>query len=276
MVGLEPTGTSGASRRDLLVAASGVSVGSIASTRRVAAGTSETSPQEVTISRDEGLPSRGFEQTLEEANIPVDVTDRDVVNGIERFNTGETDIVHTRRPLLSHETNPINGERGDVGFESIAGTAFVIERGTWRSPLRGDERLTLRESNPRAETWAELTDRSAMSTPVFEKSAIENPARSNREVVTRGVRPAQYAEGHGGLGYYRLPADEIVSEANVPEGTTPTPLVQLQYTYVNGESLDRSAVERYLDLFVADARGHESLEPFSKSDEQALTVERLY
>lgn len=261
--------SSGTSRRTLLVAAGGVTVGGVASGGRVAAGSSPTPRQEVTVSRDEALPPSPFDRAPGDVDVAVAATERDVVDGIERFVAGEVDVVHARRPLLPGEEEAI-GERDDAGFESIAGTAFARETGAWRSPLRDGEVVTLRESNSRAGTWAELARDASVSG--FEEHAIGSPPDGT--AVARGVRPGQYAEGHGGLGYYRLPADGIVPAENAEEGATLTPLVGLRYTYVNGERLDRRAVERYLDLFARETGRYASLEPFPEPNERA--VDPLY
>lgn len=269
----EPTESTKATRRSLLVAAGGITITGVSS-GRVAADSFRGAREEIVVSRDNTLRSDLFDRAREETAVPVTTTEQDVVEGIKRFVAGEVDLVHARRPLLPSEKEAIGEERRDTGFESIAGTAFAGETGTWRSPLQDEETLTFRESNPRAGTWAELTDRSAPATAEFEKSVVEN--LPDGEVVARGVRPSQYARGHGGLGYYRLPGNEIVSGENAGEGTTLTPLVQLQYTYVNGQSRDRSAVERYLDLFVADAERYGSFEPFPELGERTGTIKPLY
>lgn len=275
MSGPESAENGGFSRRRLLVTTSGITIGGVVSNRQVVASSSEQSRWGVLVSQDETLPSDPFDRAREETDVTVTTTDHDVVQGIKQLVSGKADVVHTRRPILPKEAKAIE-DRGDVGFESIAGTAFIQETETWRSPLHEDERLTLREANPRAGTWAEVADRDEVVMAEFEESALDDPPQSGGEAIARGVRSGQYATGHGGLGYYRLAADDIVSAEIPGEGEVLTPIVQLQYTYVNGESRGREGVEQYLTSLEIPAGHSRSLEPFPVPGERVGLIEPIY
>lgn len=250
------------SRRGVLAAVGAVAGGGVVSIDRASGARAS---QSVTVSRDRALAAPGdeLERTLRDADIAVTTSERGVSDGVDRFLAGEADVLHARRPLLPDEVQTASDDGVEYeAFESVAGGASLTESDGWRTCL-GDDGLTeFRESNPRAETWAELADRGASTAlDALDEAAVDDPPRSDADVVVRGVRAEQYARGHGGLGYCRVSADDVAPANDADEGTR-TPIVQLRYTYVNADALDRRSVERYRDLFASHPRRRaDALEP---------------
>lgn len=255
-----------ASRRAILAATGTAAVGGLVSTT--------TAERPVTVARDRTLRpvSAELERATEQADIVLSMTAVGVEDGVERFIGGEVDVLHARRPLLSREATAADehGVEYEVFESTVDGIVVLTGTDGWRTSLSTEELTALRESNPEGGTWAEVVPRDVASIRIgSDGTTVDSPVQSDGSAVVRGVRPHQYAIGHGGLGYYRVTPSDLTPASAVDDGTAHTPLAQLRYTYVNTDRVQHHGIASFLDLFATYAM-HErkKLQPYSDPSAQ--------
>lgn len=171
--------------------------------------------------------------------------------GIRLFTAGEVDVVAADRPLLQAERSRA-GEHGvDQALEELPTDVGTLTRpaSTWVDPLRPKHVAETWSGEATVSTWAEVSpgegDSDRRTAPSADASAAVD---GDDSVLIRGVRAAQYASGHGGVGYYE-PEREWLGSNDGADDVVETDVVRLAYLGVDRAALRPSTVEDVVRAF---------------------------
>lgn len=73
-------------------------------------------------------------------------------------------------------------------------------------------------------------------------------------VVVGGIRANQYADGHGGLGYYEALGKELTTSEDGSDRASGSLVGRLRYTDVNADAARTERVASFVRFFVVRAR----------------------
>lgn len=185
--------------------------------------------------------------------IALDVAE--TARGIELFTAGEVEIVASDRPLLPTERARA-GEHGvDQEIEEVPTDVGTLTRpgSAWVDPLRPSRIAETWSDEGLVSTWAEVPSDDVDTDDAT--SGVSGPASVDvhESVLVRGVRDAQYATGHGGVGYYEPERAWLEARGGEPEpafdDAADTPVVRLAYLGVDRASLRTPVVEDVVRAF---------------------------
>lgn len=77
-----------------------------------------------------------------------------------------------------------------------------------------------------------------------------DPPPSDAMVVVGGIRANQYADGHGGLGYYEALGEELTTSEDGSDRAAESLVGRLRYTDVNADAARTERVASFGRLFV--------------------------
>lgn len=209
---------------------------------------------------------RDVVQTIRQDHDGADLAARNVETtaGLERLATGAADVVVGSRPMLPAERSRVGDNGVDFERREVPTATGTLRQpaASWVDCLRSDGLVERWTTDGPVETWAEVPPPSATAavtrTEAVEEAAVtavsDTPGahagqRVDGDVVVRGVRPAQYASGFGGVGYYEPDSDWLTASERVDDSGTS--LVRLAYLYVDRDSLQRTPVEEFVTTYTS-------------------------
>lgn len=123
--------------------------------------------------------------------------------------------------LVSGRPTEDGGTVRGVVADAVATLATGSE--TWRECLAPSAVARRWASDGPVETWSEAT---ATLDPARASDGTE--AGDGGQILVRGTRSAQYASGHGGVGYYDVAPEEVSGGA---DGDSSAPLARVAYVH---------------------------------------------
>lgn len=179
----------------------------------------------------------------------------ETARGIQLFTAGEVDVVAADRPLLPAERSRADEHGVDQALEELPTDAGTLTRptSTWVDPLRPKRIAETWSADGPVSTWAEVSPSGGGSVDSTTFAADSTASVDGDDsVLVRGVRDAQYATGHGGVGYYEPDRAWLAADDGLDaEHAATTPVVQLSYLGIDRASLRTSVVEDLLEVFEA-------------------------
>lgn len=220
------------SRREFLVAA-GAAAGGLGAYPGAVAG----APGERITVAESDSPLWGATAALERERPDVGVETIDT-DGFGAFVGGEADVQHAARPMTADERE--SAHENGIEFEErelpVGGVAALGSRDEWCRCLSAEERGEFTDGS--VETWSEVA-----STGSGERRQADLP-ESGTAVLVRGIRAAQYAIGHGGVGYHEAAPAEFEPAGRSDDAAS---VVRLGFAYVARDARDRPAVAALVD-----------------------------
>lgn len=204
---------------------------------------------------------------------PATVDVASTTRGASQFTAGEGDVLVGSRPLLPDERSRANEHGVNPRQRELPTASATLTRPepSWVDPLRPGAIADTWSADGPVTTWAEVASNpertdagptgvgqtgvgqtEAGQTDAGRTDEMSSGSRTSADecdgaeaILVRGVRAAQYASGHGGVGYYEPEADWLGSNAggSSGDGEANTEIARLAFVGV-----DRSSVsERVAD-----------------------------
>lgn len=160
------------------------------------------------------------------------------------------DVVVSGRPTES------DGVVRDVTIDGCAALAYSDSE--WRECLSRSDIADRWERDTSVETWSETDWESVDRANPNSVTPADGRADAAPSVLVRGTRAYQYAQGHGGEGYYSVDGDAVEEVSAGLDAGAYTPLVRLAHIHVDREARSDKRVTAFLRHFSHHTRGAES------------------
>lgn len=151
------------------------------------------------------------------------------------------DVAISGRPTQS------DGAVRDVTIDGWAAVAHAD--GEWRDCLRRSDVRDRWASETPVETWSETSWESIYGATLNNVTPAAGGSDATPSVLVRGTRAYQYAQGHGGVGYYGVDRDALEEASADLDESGHTPIVRLGYVHVDRAALSDRRVTAFLQHY---------------------------